>query len=152
MSAHLATISWRRDGAVFTDNKYSRGHVWLFDGGATVAASASPHIVRAPYSLAAAVDPEEAFVASLASCHMLWFLDIAAKAGYVVDRYEDQARGVLAKDGGGRLAMTQVVLHPRIEFAGRQPSAEDLDRLHHQAHEQCFLANSVKTQITVAAP
>ena len=151
MAEHLATVSWQRDGEVFTDNKYSRAHTWRFDGGATVAASASPHIVRAPYSVASAVDPEEAFVASLSSCHMLFFLSFAAKAGYVVDRYEDEARGTLAKDADGRLAMTQVVMRPRIAFAGRQPSAEELDQLHHQAHEQCFLANSVKTLIAVEA-
>jgi organic hydroperoxide reductase OsmC/OhrA len=151
MAEHLATISWHRDGELFTDNKYSRAHTWRFDGGATVAASASPHIVRAPYSVASAVDPEEAFVASLSSCHMLFFLSIAANAGYVVDSYEDEARGTLAKDAGGRLVMTQVVLRPRIAFVGRQPSAGELDHLHHQAHDQCFLANSVKTLVTVEA-
>src|SRR5262245_22696752 len=146
MSAHEATIHWRRKDERFTDGRYSRAHTWRFDGGAVVPASASPQVVRAPYSSAEAVDPEEAFVASLSSCHMLWFLSIAAEAGYVVDEYTDEARGTLAKDASGRQAMTEVVLRPRVTFAGeKRPSAEALDALHHRAHEACFLANSVKT-------
>lgn len=146
---YLATVRWERAGAAFTDLHYSRGHTWTFDGGVTIPASASPHIVAPPWSDPAAVDPEEAFVAALASCHLLWFLSIAAEAGFVVDRYEDQARGVLARDHEGKLAMTEVTLHPAVTFSGRAPSAADLAELHERAHEACFIANSVKTVLRV---
>ena len=148
MAEYHATILWSRDGAVFTDNRYSRGHRWYFDGGIEVPASSSPHVVPLPLSVAAAVDPEEAFVAALSSCHMLWFLSISAKRGFVVDRYGDNAVGVMDKDAAGKLAMTRVVLHPAAAFSGeRKPSAEDIHAMHHEAHEQCFLANSVKTDV-----
>jgi organic hydroperoxide reductase OsmC/OhrA len=150
MSEHLATVEWRRNDAVFSDRRYSRAHVWRFDGGATVPGSSSPHSVRVPYSDAAAVDPEEAFVASLSSCHMLWFLDIAARAGFVVDSYSDEAVGRMAKNTAGKLAITHVTLRPKIAFSGaKTPSPAEVDALHHKAHEECFIANSVRTEITV---
>jgi organic hydroperoxide reductase OsmC/OhrA len=150
LSDYFATVEWRRNGAVFSDNRYSRAHVWRFDGGLTVPGSSSPHVVRAPYSDPAAVDPEEAFVASVSSCHMLWFLVLAVKAGLVVDSYTDEAVGVMEKNAQGKLAITRISLRPRIEFSGTKvPSAAELDALHHKAHEECFIANSVRTEITV---
>jgi organic hydroperoxide reductase OsmC/OhrA len=148
MSEYTAMITWARDGATFTDNRYSRGHRWRFDGGIEVAASASPNVVPLPLSVAAAVDPEEAFVAALASCHMLWFLSIAAKRGFVVETYRDEAAGVMAKNGAGRLAMTQVTLRPAVVFSGKlRPTAAQHQAMHHEAHEQCFIANSVTTDV-----
>jgi organic hydroperoxide reductase OsmC/OhrA len=150
MSRHTATISWRRDGAPFTDLKYSRAHRWAFDGGLEVPGSSSPHSVRAPMSDPAAVDPEEAFVAALSSCHMLWFLAIAAGRGFVVDEYRDEAVGVLARDAAGKMAMTTVTLRPVISFAGEpRPSDDEIDAMHHEAHETCFIASSVKTDVRV---
>jgi organic hydroperoxide reductase OsmC/OhrA len=151
MSAHTATISWRRDGAQFTDNRYSRSHVWRFDGGAEVRASASPAIVPLPLSDPQRVDPEEAFVASLSSCHMLWFLSIAAQQGYCVDAYDDEAAGRMGPDADGRLAMLEVTLRPSVRFSGAaQPDAAQLDALHHAAHEQCFIARSVRATVRIA--
>ncbi len=148
MSQHEATVKWDRDGATFADNRYSRGHRWLFDGGVEVPASSSPKVVPVPLSVAEAVDPEEAFVASLSSCHMLWFLSIAAKRGFVVDSYRDQAVGVMAKDSSGRPAMTRVTLRPDVRFGGaKAPSAEEAAAMHHESHEQCFIARSVKTDV-----
>ncbi len=148
MAECVATIRWRRDGAVFTDNRYSRAHRWQFDGGIEVIASSAPSVVPIPMSLAAAVDPEEAFVASLSSCHMLWFLSIAAKRRFVVDEYKDEAVGTLAKNADGKLAITAVGLRPHVSFFGeRTPSRSEIDAMHHQAHEECFIANSVKTEI-----
>jgi len=148
MSEYQTVVEWSRDGAAFTDNRYSRGHRWLFDGGVEVPASSSPHVVPSPLSVAAAVDPEEAFVASLSSCHMLVFLSIAAKRGFVVDSYRDEAVGVLAKDSAGKLAMTRVTLRPEIHFAGdKRPPADELLAMHHDSHEQCFIASSVKTEV-----
>jgi organic hydroperoxide reductase OsmC/OhrA len=148
MSEYTAVVSWNRDGAVFSDNRYSRGHRWQFDGGIEVPASSSPTVVPLPLSVAAAVDPEEAFVASLSSCHMLQFLYLAAKRGFVVDRYRDAAVGTLAKDSAGKLAMTRVTLRPEVHFTGdRRPTAEEAFTLHHQAHEECFIASSVKTEV-----
>lgn len=151
MSAeHTVTVAWDRFDAAFTDNRYSRAHRWMFDGGATVSASASPHIVPVPLSDPLGVDPEEAFVASLSSCHMLWFLSIAAGRGFVVDRYEDHAVGTLAPDEAGRLAMTRVVLRPVVAFSGaRLPDASETRAMHDEAHHACFLANSVKTVVSV---
>jgi organic hydroperoxide reductase OsmC/OhrA len=141
-------VVWSRDGAVFTDNRYSRGHRWLFDGGVEVPASSSPHVVPLPLSVAAAVDPEEAFVASLSSCHMLWFLSIAAQRGLVVESYRDEAVGVMGKDAAGKLAMTRVTLRPEVRFSGDpRPAADEVAALHHEAHEKCFIANSVKTDV-----
>ena len=148
MSTYFATILWQRNGAAFTDQRYSRAHVMQFDGGAEVAGSSSPHAVPVPYSDAAAVDPEEAFVAALSSCHMLWFLHLAAKAGFVVERYEDRADGVMAKNAEGKLAMTLLTLRPRVDFAGeKRPQRVDIEALHHKAHEECFIANSVKSEV-----
>lgn len=148
MSEYETEVIWSRDGAAFTDNRYSRGHRWLFDGGVEVPASSSPKVVPIPLSVAAAVDPEEAFVVSLSSCHMLWFLSLAAKRGFVVDTYRDAAVGVMAKDSSGKLAMTRVTLRPETRFAGEgQPTADDLVTLHQEAHELCFIARSVKTEV-----
>ncbi len=152
MSQYTAVITWERNGAVFTDNRYSRGHRWNFDGGVEVPASASPHVVPLPLSVAAAVDPEEAFVAALASCHMLWFLSTAAKQGFLVESYRDEAIGVMAKNADGKLAMTQVTLRPRVMFAGdKRPSTAQHEAMHHEAHEQCFIATSVKTHVRCEA-
>ncbi|MCB2020770.1 MAG: OsmC family protein [Rhizobacter sp.] len=150
MSHHQATIHWQCDDGDFLAHRYSRAHVWRFDGGAEVRASSSPQVVPLPMSDAAAVDPEEAFVASLASCHMLWFLDIAARGGFRVRSYEDAAVGVMAKNAQGRTAITQVTLRPRVAFdAAAQPSREALDALHHEAHAKCFLAASVLTAVVI---
>jgi organic hydroperoxide reductase OsmC/OhrA len=149
MSEYTARITWQRGDAAFTDNRYSRGHTWAFDGGVEVPASSSPHAVRLPYSVEAAVDPEEAFVAALSSCHMLTFLYLAAKAGLRVDSYDDNAVGIMEKDTGGKMAVTRVTLRPAIRFSGdRKPSAEELGQLHHRAHEECYIASSVKTAVT----
>lgn len=148
MSTYFATILWQRNGAAFTDQRYSRAHVMQFDGGAEVAGSSSPHAVPVPYSDAAAVDPEEAFVASLSSCHMLWFLAIAAERGFRVDRYEDRASGTMAKNARGKLAIVRVELRPDARFSGaRRPTRDDLVAMHERAHEECFLANSVASEI-----
>lgn len=148
MNYYTATISWQRNEAVFTDNRYSRAHAWQFDGGCSVPASSSPNVVPLPLSDASGVDPEEAFVASLSSCHMLWFLSIAAKRGFVVDNYRDDAQGVMEKSADGKLAITVVTLRPCVIFSGdRVPSAADIHAMHHQAHEECFIARSVKTEV-----
>jgi organic hydroperoxide reductase OsmC/OhrA len=153
MSTYTATIRWSRDGAEgFAKGQFSRAHTWAFDGGAVVPASASPHIVPAPWSDAAGVDPEEAFIASLASCHMLFFVDFARRAGFVVDDYVDEAEGELGKRADGRMAMTRVTLHPRITWGGNLPDAATLTDLHHRAHEACFIANSVTTEVVVVTP
>lgn len=149
MAEYLATISWTRSkDETFTDNKYSRGHNWQFDGGVTVPASSSPHVVPLPYSVEANVDPEEAFVAALSSCHMLFFLSIAAKQKFVVERYTDNAIGIMEKDNNGKITMTRVTLRPKVIFSGtQQPTLTQLEQLHHQSHELCFIANSVKTEV-----
>ena len=148
MSEHFATIRWRRGEAAFTDRKYSRGHEWSFDGGAMVQASASPHNVPPPLAVESAVDPEEAFVASLSSCHMLWFLAIAAERGFRVDAYEDAACGILGRDAVGRSSITAVTLRPRVAFSGdRTPDDREIAAMHERAHEECFIANSVKTDV-----
>ena len=151
---YKATVSWKRpDGEAFTDLKFSRGHQWSFDGGVTVPGSSSPLSVKVPYSRADAVDPEEALVAALSSCHMLTFLYFAAKGGYVVDSYEDDAVGVMTKNERGKLFVSKTTLRPRIAFSGaKQPSAAELDQLHHHAHEECYIANSVLTEVVVEAP
>jgi organic hydroperoxide reductase OsmC/OhrA len=151
MAEYTAKVEWKRSaGEVFTDNKYSRAHAWRFDGGAEVRASSAPNVVKPPYSDPAGVDPEEALVASLSSCHMLWFLGLAAKQGFVVDAYLDDALGVMAKNSDGRIAMTQVTLRPAIQFSGqRQPTSDQLNALHHEAHDKCYIANSVKAEVRV---
>src|SRR6185437_15553888 len=144
MSRHTANVHWTRGEARFTDNRYSRRHAWRFDGGVEVVASSSPHSVPVPLSSPEAVDPEEAFVASISSCHMLWFLSIAAARGHRIDEYVDDAEGFLEKDGDGRMSMTRVTLHPKIAFGGeRGPSAADIAAAHDDAHHACFIANSV---------
>ena len=146
--SHKVQVHWSRGEAAFTDNRYSRGHTWRFDGGIEVPASSSPHVVRAPLSVEAAVDPEEAFVAAISSCHMLWFLSIAAERGFRVDDYFDEAEGVMVKNAAGKTAVTRVTLRPRVTFSGdTKPSRTQLDELHHKAHEECFIANSVTTDI-----
>jgi len=150
MSSYFAEVKWQRNGQDFLANQYSRGHEWRFDGGVTVPASASPHIVPLPWSVEENVDPEEAFAASLSSCHMLFFLSIAAKRKYQVESYTDNAEAIMEKNEQGKLVISQVVLRPKIEFSGdKVPDQAAIDKLHHLAHENCFLANSVKSQVVV---
>lgn len=150
MSTYTATIRWTRDSSTdFAKGQYSRAHEWSFDGGLTVPASPSPHIVPAPWNDPAGVDPEEAFVASLSSCHMLFLVDFARRAGFVVDAYVDEAEGVLEKRADGKMAMTRVTLRPRITWGGQAPRDTTIAELHHQAHEACFIANSVNTEVTI---
>jgi organic hydroperoxide reductase OsmC/OhrA len=147
---YLARIHWQRGDAAFTDNRYSRGHTWQFDGGVQVPASSSPHVVRVPFSVEAAVDPEEALVAALSSCHMLTFLYLAARGGWRVDAYTDDAVGVMGRNAAGRQAIVSVTLRPRVSYSGEsQPTPEDIAQLHHHAHEECFIANSVTTEVRV---
>lgn len=148
--SYTVKVKWETGpNDVFAENKYSRGHKWIFDGGVEVPGSSSPHVVPLPYSVEAAVDPEEAFVASLSSCHMLWFLSIAAERKLTVESYEDNAEGVLGKDSDGKLAMTRVTLKPAVLFGGDNPPLPDeIKAIHHKAHEKCFIANSVKTVVT----
>lgn len=145
MAEYTAQLQWQRHaGEAFTDQRYHRRHDWRFDGGAVVPGSSSLHSVPLPHSDPAAVDPEEAFVAALSSCHLLWFLHLAAKDGRVVDAYADDAVGVMARNAAGKLAMTAVTLRPRVRFAaGRAPDAAAHEALHHAAHEACYIANSV---------
>ncbi|MBL8537606.1 MAG: OsmC family protein [Hyphomonadaceae bacterium] len=151
MSAYTATLTWKRGDQVFTDAKYSRGHEIAFDAGFSVIGSSSPHVVRPPLSREDAVDPEELFVAALASCHMLFFLDFARRAGFVVDSYVDAAEGDLAKGADGRMQMTAVRLNPKIEWSGaKQPTHEEVRELHHKAHEACFIANSFRGDVAIA--
>ncbi len=151
MGSYQATVQWSREGANFLDNKYSREHQWIFDGGATVAGSSSPHVVPTPYSNPAAVDPEEALIVALASCHMLSFLYVAGKRGFVVDEYRDEATGKMAKNAAGKSWISEVTLHPKVLFSGEKtPDQPEIAAMHHQAHEECFIANSVKTEVRVA--
>lgn len=149
MSKHTALITWQRQAnEIFSDNQYSRAHTWRFDGGLLVPASPSPHVVPLPLSVEENVDPEEAFVAALSSCHMLVFISIAAKRRYVIDSYVDAAEGELTAGENGKEWVSRVVLNPKIVFSGdKQPSYEQLEKMHHMAHENCFIANSVKTEI-----
>jgi organic hydroperoxide reductase OsmC/OhrA len=148
---YTATVSWARGGETFSDNRYSRGHLWTFDGGVTVPASASPSVVPPPFSREDAVDPEEAFVAAVSSCHMLTFLAIAAKKRFVVDAYEDRAVGVMTKNQNGKLFVSKVTLDPKIAFSGeKRPTPEQIAEMHHLAHRECFIANSVLTEVEVA--
>ncbi len=152
MSQHIATIQWKRHQAKFIDRQYSRDHYWQFDGGVEVAASASPDVVRVPYSNPAYVDPEEAFVAALSSCHMLWFLDLAAQQKFVVESYTDSAVGIMEHNLEGKLAIAKVILRPEIIFAGDNiPTDIQIQLIHEEAHHSCFLANSVKTEIVIEA-
>jgi organic hydroperoxide reductase OsmC/OhrA len=150
MSEHKATISWKRNGPDFLKGKYSREHTWTFDGGATVAASASPSVVPVPYSNAANVDPEEAFVAAISSCHMLTYVWLASRQGFQVDSYRDEAIGTMTKNEKGVPWVSSVTLQPQIVYSGdKLPTPADEEHLHHLAHEQCFIAQSVKTEVTV---
>ncbi|MGZ8998815.1 MAG: OsmC family protein [Allosphingosinicella sp.] len=148
MSKHVAEIDWRSDGE-FVTGRYSRRHDWRFDGGAVVAGSSSPSVVPEPMSDGSAVDPEEALIASVAACHMLWFLSLAQAAGLDVTSYSDRAEGEMGRIAPGRIAITHILLRPDIRFDGRQPEADELERLHHQAHERCFIANSLTSEIRV---
>jgi organic hydroperoxide reductase OsmC/OhrA len=148
MGSYVAEVEWVRGEQDFLSNRYSRRHVIRFDGGAEVPGSSSPHVVPIPLSDPAAVDPEEAFVAAIASCHMLWFLSLAAKRKYCVDRYTDSAVGVMGKNAAGKEYVALVTLHPDVAFSGdRIPNRDELNALHHRAHEECFIANSVVTEI-----
>jgi organic hydroperoxide reductase OsmC/OhrA len=150
MSNHTAIISWKRTDPDFLKGRYSREHTWSFDGGATIAASPSPSVVPAPYSNPAHVDPEEAFVAAVSSCHMLAYLFLASRKGFLVDSYHDDAAGVMTKNERGVAWISTVTLHPKVTYSGEKlPAAADEEDLHHLAHEQCFIANSIKTQVTV---
>lgn len=147
---YTATVAWERDGAVFTDNRYSRAHYWEFDGGVRVPASASPHSVPLPLSVAAAVDPEEAFIAAAASCHMLWFLSIAAERGHLVEAYRDEAWARVGRSAAGGATITDVYLRPRVRFApGSDPGAAGLAELHHAAHSRCLIANSIRSEVHI---
>jgi organic hydroperoxide reductase OsmC/OhrA len=148
MAQYNTEVLWLRGEQDFLDNRYSRRHLLRFDGGLEIPGSSSPHVVPLPMSDASAVDPEEAFVSALSSCHMLWFLSIAAKRGFRVDRYFDAAVGVMKRNTEGKLAMTMVTLNPEVHFSGeRAPTREELDQMHHEAHEECFIASSVKTEV-----
>ena len=152
MSSYQCRITWNRGDAAFTDRKYSRAHRWHFDGGAVVPASSSPHSVRVPWSDPAAVDPEEALVAAVSSCHMLWFLSLAAEAGVVVDAYEDAAEGRMGRFADGREGVVEVVLRPLAVFSGTPPrDGPFVDALHHAAHERCYIANSLRSEVLVQA-
>lgn len=152
MHRYEARVTWSRNGAKFSDNRFSRGHEWSFDGGASVQASSSPTVVPVPYSVAEAVDPEEALIASASSCHMLWFLSIAAKRGFVVDSYVDDAFGVMEKGAEGKLLISRITLRPKVEFSeSERPADDELRSMHHSAHEECFIANSLKSEIVVEA-
>ncbi len=151
MSIYTSTVKWQRQQQeTFTDNRYSRAHQWTFDGGQVIQASSSPSVVPLPYSDASCVDPEEAFVAALSSCHMLFFLSIAAQQGLVVDQYQDDAMGTLQKDNSGCLSMTKVTLRPKVVFSGNSPpSRKTIDDIHHKSHQRCFIAQSVKSTVKV---
>jgi organic hydroperoxide reductase OsmC/OhrA len=153
MGEYVAVVRWERSGeaADFFKGKYSREHSWKFDGGATVAASPSPQVVRPPFSNPANVDPEEAFVASISSCHFLTFVWLASREGFLVESYEDRAIGKMAKNEKGAEWMSEVTLNVNVVYGGdKKPAHEDEGRLHHAAHAQCYIANSVKTRIVVA--
>jgi organic hydroperoxide reductase OsmC/OhrA len=150
MSEHKAIIKWTQSQGEFLKGTYSREHTWTFDGGMTVPASSSPSAVRVPFSNPANVDPEEAYVASLSSCHMLTYLYVASRKGFEIGSYEDDAVGVMTKNEHGIPWVSLVTLRPRITYAGsKTPTSEEEEAMHHAAHEQCFIANSVKTEVKV---
>ena len=151
MSTYTAKISWRSDSPeTFTRNRYTRGHTWSFDGGIEVPASSSPHAVRVPFSVEAAVDPEEGLVASVSSCHMLTFLWVAAKKGFRIDSYEDDAVGEMTEGLLGKQWVSKITLDPKIEWYGdTRPTAEEIAEMHHEAHEGCYIANSIKSEIVI---
>ena len=147
MNKYRATVLWERGDQSFLDNRYSRAHIWRFDGGIELRASSSPEVVPPPLSDPSAVDPEEAFVASLSSCHMLFFLSIAAKRKFLVDSYTDDAEGLLETNSEGKKAITRVTLRPKVAFGGHSPSPQEIEEMHHMAHASCFIANSVKSEV-----
>jgi organic hydroperoxide reductase OsmC/OhrA len=146
---HEARVTWRRGSDAFLGGRYSRAHEWSFDGGAVVPASASPANVPPGTADAAGVDPEEAFIAALSSCHMLWFLGLAARAGLTVDSYDDEAVGTISRNDRGSPYFSRVALRPKIVFSGKTPTAAEITALHHQAHEKCHIANSVKAEVVI---
>jgi organic hydroperoxide reductase OsmC/OhrA len=153
MSKHRAVVDFRlEEGADFVAGRYSRGHTITFEGGHAAPGTASAHVVGNKWSVAGAVDPEEMLVGSISACHMLTFLHVAREAGFVVTRYRDEAEGVMEKNAEGRLAVTRCTLRPQIAYSGDAPTAEQLDHLHHEAHEQCFIANSIRVEVTVEDP
>lgn len=151
MPIYKAGIQWKRNGARFLDHKYQRTHIWTFDNGLRLKAAASPHIVGGAFTDPSVVDPEEAFTASVASCHMLWFLSFAAGSGFVVNKYSDHSEGTLEKNGEGNLAMTKVLIQPVVTFeAENAPSQDNFLKLHQEAHRKCFIANSIKSDIEIS--
>jgi organic hydroperoxide reductase OsmC/OhrA len=152
MSEHKAIIRWKGNGPDFLKGRYSREHSWTFDGGVVVPASSSPTVVPVPMSNPANVDPEEAFVAAVSSCHMLSFLYLACKAQFQVDSYDDESVGLMSKNEKGVPWVSAITLHPKIAWGGaKKPTAAEQEELHHQAHEQCFIAASIKTQVSVSS-
>ena len=151
MSRHVAELAWRSDGE-FASGRYSRRHEISFAGGAVVAGSSSPDVVPAPMSDPAGVDPEEMLIAAVAACHMLWFLDLARRAGLEVASYRDRAEGEMGRIGAAKMAITRITLRPDVAFSGGEPDPAELDRLHHEAHERCFIANSLNSEIVVEPP
>ena len=149
MGKHTATVKWTNTSATFGEGKYSRVHKWEFDGGANVSASAAPSVVALPYSSAEAIDPEEAFVASASACHMLWFLDFARRAGFIVQEYSDHPIGHLEQDPNGRSCIAKIELFPVTSWQGARPKKHILEQLHHEAHENCYIAKSVRSEIIV---
>ena len=150
MENYSATVHWERGDQDFLDKRYSRAHSWSFDGGATVLASSSPHLLPPPMSDPRGVDPEEAFIAALSSCHMLWFLAMAAKHQWLVDSYDDQPTGIMDKNSDGRTSVSVVVLRPKVVFSGEnRPGAHQITSMHKEAHELCFIANSVQSEIRI---
>ncbi|MEO8573663.1 MAG: OsmC family protein [Pyrinomonadaceae bacterium] len=152
MSTYTAKITWKNDSPeTFTKNRYTRGHTWSFDGGIEVAASSSPNAVRVPFSVEAAVDPEEALVASASSCHMLTFLWVAATKRFQIDSYEDNAVGEMTKNDEGKEWMSKITLDPQIQWSGdKMPTSDEIAEMHHAAHEGCYIANSIKSEIVIA--
>jgi organic hydroperoxide reductase OsmC/OhrA len=150
MSTYTAKISWKNDSPeTFTKNRYSRAHTWAFDGGIEVPASSSPHAVRLPFSVEEAVDPEEALVAAVSSCHMLTFLWVAAKKGFLIESYEDNAVGEMTSTNDGKQWISKITLDPQIVWGDKTPTTQELKELHHAAHEQCYIANSIKSEVVV---
>lgn len=152
MSEYVATVEWNRGEQPFLDNRYSRAHDWRFDGGAVVRGSSAPSSVPLPMSDASAVDPEEALVAAVSSCHMLFFLAYAAKGGFTIDRYVDNAVGTMSRDERGKMSITEIVLRPAVDWSGdKRPDAAELESLHHRSHEACYIANSIRAEVRVEA-
>lgn len=150
MSTHEAIVEWARGDQAFADNLYSRGHDWRFDGGAVVRGSSAPTSVPIPMSDITAIDPEEALVAALSSCHMLFFLAFARKDGFVVDSYRDAAVGLMDRDARGKISITLITLRPAVVFSGEvHPDRPALDALHHRAHEACYIANSIHAEVRI---